>query len=127
MPPAHRSNPVLAPGERFWRPFFCKTKKKIILIKRRRKSKKQKLLEMIKFSVLFQTDQFILFGLSKTETGAKTAPRVLKLGYFDGRVPTLRSRVTHATSGAGMVCHMYINIILFNTKHELTFFQALHY
>ena len=30
-----------------------------------------------------------------------------KLGYFDGRVPKVSSRVTLATSGAGVVCHMY--------------------
>ena len=42
---------------------------------------------------------FFLFGLSKTESGAKTAPRVPKLGYYDGRVPKLSS--THATSRRG--------------------------
>ena len=47
-----------------------------------------------------------LFGLSKTETAAKNAPRVPKLGYFDRQVPILSSRVTLATSsGAGVVSH----------------------
>ena len=58
---------------------------------------KQKLLEMDPVTVLFHTDEFILFGISKTEIGAETAPRVPKLGYFDGRVPKLSSRVTLAT------------------------------
>ena len=44
-----------------------------------------------------------LFGLVKTEKGAKIAPRVVpKLGYFDGQVPKLGSRVTLATLGAGL-------------------------
>ena len=55
------------------------------------------LMEMIQVTVLFHTDEIILFGLSKTETGAKTASRVPKLGDFDGRVPKLSSRVTLAT------------------------------
>ena len=38
-----------------------------------------------------------LVGLSKTEMGVKTAPRVLKLGHYDGRVPKLSSRVTLPT------------------------------
>ena len=32
-----------------------------------------------------------LFGLSKTEMGDKTAPRVPNLGYFDGLVPNTRN------------------------------------
>ena len=44
-----------------------------------------------------------LFGLSKTEAVAKTAPRVPKLGYFDGWVPKLSSSVTLASSWAGGV------------------------
>ena len=47
-----------------------------------------------------------LFGLSKTETGDKTSPRVPKLGYFTGQMPKLSSRVILATSGADLVCHM---------------------
>ena len=69
---------------------------------------KQKLFEMVPVIVFFYTDEFILFGFSKTETGAKTAPRLPKLGYFDGRVPKLRSRLTLVTSGADVVCHMSI-------------------
>ena len=47
-----------------------------------------------------------LFGLSETQTDAKTTVRVPKLGYFDGRVTKLSSRVTLAKSRAGVVCHM---------------------
>ena len=62
---------------------------------------------MVQVTVLFHTDEFILFGLSKTETGSKTDPRVHKLGYYDdGRVQKLSSRVTFAKSGAGVVCHI---------------------
>ena len=57
------------------------------------------------FCILLLMNLF-LFGLSKTETGDKTASRVPKLGYYDGRVPKFSSRMTLATSGAGVVCHM---------------------
>ena len=71
---------------------------------------KQKLLEMVQFTLLFcfilmfHTDEFIFVWSFKN--GTKTSPRVPKLGYFDGRVPKLSSRVTLATSGAGVVCHI---------------------
>ena len=68
---------------------------------------KQKLLEVVQVTFLFHTNLF-LFGLTKTETGAKTAPWMPKLDYFDGRVPKLSSRVTLATSGAYLVCHIKI-------------------
>ena len=43
--------------------------------------------------------------------GAKTTPRMPKLGYFDGRVPKVSSRVALATaSGAGVVCHIFCGI-----------------
>ena len=48
-----------------------------------------------------------LFGLSKTEAGAKTAPRAPKLGYFDRRGPKLSARVTLATLGADVACLNY--------------------
>ena len=51
-----------------------------------------------------------VFGLSKAETGGKTAPRVPKLGYADVRVPKLSFRVALATSGAGVVYHIHINV-----------------
>ena len=51
-----------------------------------------------------------LFGLSKTETAAKNAPPVPKLGYFDRQVPILSSQVTLATSGAGVVSHILNSI-----------------
>ena len=46
------------------------------------------MLEMVQVTVLFHSNEFIFFGLSKTETVAKTTPRVPKLGYFsfNGRV-----------------------------------------
>ena len=55
-----RSNPVLAPEERFWRPFFVRPKK-IILIKRRGYSMKQKLLKMIQVTVWLHTDYCFFF------------------------------------------------------------------
>ena len=56
---------------------------------------KQKLLEMVQVTDLFHTDKFSFEGLSKTETGAKTAPRVPRIGYFDGgcQLQIYRSRV----------------------------------
>ena len=69
-------------------------------------SMKQKWLEMVQVTVCFILINLFLFGLSKTETGAKTAPRLPKLGCFDGRVPKLSSRVTHAKLGAGVVCQI---------------------
>ena len=65
-------------------------------------------LKWFKLLFIFITMNLFLFGLSKTETGSKTALRVPKLGYFDGRVPKTSYWVTLATSGAGMVCHMYL-------------------
>ena len=75
---------------------------------------KQKLLEMVQVTVFFILMNLFLSGLSETETDAKTAPRVPKLGYFDRRVPKFSSRVTLATSGAGVACHIlvpYISLI----------------
>ena len=66
---------------------------------------KKKLLEMVQDTVLFYTDEFILVATSKMVTGVKTAPRVPELGYFNGRVPKLSSRVTLATSGTSVVFH----------------------
>ena len=65
-----RSNTVLAPKERFWRPFFVRSKK-IILIKRRGNSMNQNLLEMIQVTVWLHTKEFF-FVFTKTKTGAKT-------------------------------------------------------
>ena len=93
-------------------PVFVRPKK-IVLIKSRGKSMKQKSLIMVQATVFFHTDEFI-FVLSFTETGAKTAPRVPKLGYLDGWVPKLSSLVTLATSWAGVVCqytiHKYVHM-----------------
>ena len=68
---------------------------------------KQKLLEMVLVTALFYTDEFIFVWSFKTGNGRQN--QVLKLCYFDGRVPKLSSWVTLARSGAGVVCHMYIN------------------
>ena len=46
----------------------------------------------------------IFFGLTKT--GAKTAPRAPKLGYFDGRAPQLSARVNHGTPAASVIGHI---------------------
>ena len=53
-----------------------------------------------------------LFGLRKTETGAKTAPRVPKFGYFDGWVPKLSSRVTLATAWSVICSVEYFTVFL---------------
>ena len=84
----HRSNPVLAPEERFRRHFFVRPKKEYI---------DQEAGEKYETNIVGNGSGYcfvsywwlFLFGLSKTETGAKTAPWVPKLGYFDGRVPNL--------------------------------------
>ena len=68
----------------------------------------QKLLEMVQVTVLFHTDKIIVWSFKK-ETGAKIAPLVPKLGYFDGQVPKLGSQVTLAASGAGVVRHIFIS------------------
>ena len=59
------------------------------------------------FLFCFILMNLFLLSVSKTELGAKTAPQVPNLGYVDGRVPKLNSRATFATSGAGVVRHMY--------------------
>ena len=66
--PAHRSNPVLALKEGFWRPFFVRPKK-ILLIKRRGKSIKQKFLEMVQVTDLFHNDEFIFVWSLKNGNG----------------------------------------------------------
>ena len=68
-------------------------------------------LKWLKLLFSFILIYMYLFSLTKTETGAKMAPRVTKLGYFDGRAPKLSSRVTLATSGAAVVCHMWQNAL----------------
>ena len=57
--------------------------------------------------IIFPSLLINIFFLGLQKTVVKTAPRVPILGYFDGRVPKVSSRVTLATSGAGVVCHMY--------------------
>ena len=82
LAPARRSNPVLAPDELFWRPFFVRPKK-IILVKRRGKSWRK----WFKLLFCFILMNLFLSGLSKTETGTKTAPRVSKLGVIYSDLP----------------------------------------
>ena len=61
---------------------------------------KQKLLEMVQVTVLFHAGEFIfVLSFKNGKTGAKTAPRVPQLGYSDGRVPKLSSRVTLKVGG----------------------------
>ena len=70
---------------------------------------KQKLVEMVQVTVLRHTDEFIFDRIGfKNGNGRQNSSSGAKTGYFDGRVPKLSSRVTLATSGAGVVCHMYI-------------------
>ena len=76
-----KSNPVLAPEERFWRPFFVRPKK-IILIKRRGKSMKQKWLEMVQVTVLFQTDDFIFVWPFKNGNGRQNRSSGAKIGLL---------------------------------------------
>ena len=95
---------VCQPGTKFWRPpvevtLFFKAKKDYIDHEAGEKYDTIKLLMMVQVTVLFHTYEFILFGLSKTETGAKTASRVPKLGYFNGREPKLSSRATLTKPG----------------------------
>ena len=43
-------------------------------------------------------------------SGAKTAPRAPKLGYFDRRAPQLSARVNHGTPAAGVIGHVRVCI-----------------
>ena len=49
----------------------------------------------------------VLFHTFPRMTAAKTTPRVPKLGYKGGRAPQHSARGTLATSGAGVVCHIW--------------------
>ena len=72
---------------------------------------KPKLLEMVEVTVFFcHTDEFIFVWSFKNGNGAKTALRVPKLGYFDGRMPNLSSRVTLATCAGGPVWYVIYTI-----------------
>ena len=105
LAPARRSNPVLAPEERFWHPFpFLKDQTKINSISMKQNS------NWIHFQqLLFHTfppplDQYNLFGLTKNgrqnrSSGAKTG-----LLWWAGAKVSFRE--TLAMSGAGVVCHM---------------------
>ena len=46
--------------------------------------------------------------LQKRKRPAKTAPRVPKLGYRGGWAPKFSARVTLATSGANVVCRIFV-------------------
>ena len=77
---------------------LCKTKKKV--------------LEMVQVTVLFHTFPPLMIsfvGLARTETAAKTAPRVPKLAYVGERALQLSAWGTLATSGAGVVFHLHKN------------------
>ena len=92
-------------------PVFCKAKKYYIDQKAGEKYETKVVGNGSSYCFCFILMNLFLFSLTKTETGAKTAPRVTKLGYFDGRVPKLSSRVTLATSGAGVVCDVSIFLV----------------
>ena len=62
-------------------PVFFKAEKDYI-DQEEAKSMKQKLLEMVKFTVLIHTDEFIFVWSLKN--GTKTSPRVPKLGTSTG-------------------------------------------
>ena len=73
--------PVLAPEERFWRPFFVRPKK-IILMKRQGKRIKRKLLEMVSVTFLFHTDEFILVWSFKNGNGRQNRSSGSKTGFL---------------------------------------------
>ena len=91
-----------------WRPFFVRPTK-IILIKKRGKVWSKSCWKWSKLLFCFILMNWFLFGPSKTQTGAKTAPRVPNLGYFDGRVPKFSSRLTltiqRRTPAWSVICH----------------------
>ena len=65
MAPARLATPVLAPEERFWRPFpFFVRPNKLLEFK------------LLFCFILLPSDEFSFFGLTKTETAAKTGHRV---------------------------------------------------
>ena len=64
---------------------------------------KQKLLGKIFGTILMNS---LLFGFTKTKTGAKTAPLTPKLSYFDGRSPQLSARVNQERRPPGVIGHM---------------------
>ena len=69
MSPARLCNPVLAPEERFWRPFFVRLKKNILVNMQGKSMRKYELLEMIQVTVLFHTDEFIFVWTYKNGNG----------------------------------------------------------
>ena len=98
-PGIRRSNPVLAPEERFWRQLFVRPKK-IVLIKRRGNSMKQKLLKMIQVTVWLHIDEFIFAWFYKNENrrqnrSSGTQNWVTLTGRRHNLVP---GRVNHATA-----------------------------
>ena len=63
---------------------FCKAKKNYI-----DQEEGKKLFEMDQITVLFHSDEFISFGLSKMETGAKIAPQCKNMVTWTGRCQNL--------------------------------------
>ena len=92
-------NPVLIPEERFWRPFFVRPKNYID-----QEVGEKCVTKVVGNGYCFHTDEFIFVWSFKNGNGRNNAPQVPKLGYFDGGCQNL---VKLATSGAGVVCHMY--------------------
>ena len=117
LAPSHRSNPALAPEERFWRPFpFLKDQTKL----------NPSIWNKTVTWTISDNFCFILFPrlliniifLALQKTGAKTAPRVPKLSYLDGRVPKVSSQVTLTQSWADVVCHIRRSSIFRKDKFE---------
>ena len=69
---------------------------------------KQILLEMVQVTVLFHTDDFFFIWSFKNGNGRQNCSLGAKAGLLRRAGAKLSSRVTLATSGAGVVCHMQL-------------------
>ena len=103
--PSRLCNPVLAPGERFWRPFpFCNTK----TTKNHKRGKVWS--NTVNWTISNNFFEFLSYkngnGRQNLSLYDKTAPRVPKVGFKGGRVQQLSARVTLVPSEAGMVSHI---------------------
>ena len=111
LAPARRSNPVLAPEERFWRPFpFLKDQTKINSLVWN-KAVTWTISNNFCF-ILFPCllTNIIFFGLTKN--GRQNRSSDAKTGLLRRGVPKVSSRVTLVTFGAGVVCHMFTSFRL---------------
>ena len=104
--PARRSNSVavLAPVFVFVKP------NKNRLISRKPNSYLNHFQPLLFYTIPPPLDQYNLF-LFLQKTGAKTASRAPKMGYFDGRAPQLSARVNYGKPAtAGVIGHMSASI-----------------